>query len=74
MVKSTFPHFSLCKLMTDFRRSFIFTLLTNTLGVAVLSIDGPGKTSLVGVTDLKDVLAEAGAPISAFLFSRLDVR
>ncbi|KZV70760.1 hypothetical protein PENSPDRAFT_734510 [Peniophora sp. CONT] len=44
-------------------RDFIFTLLTNTLGVAVLSIDGPGKTSLVGVTDLKDVLAEAGAPI-----------
>ncbi|VDC03899.1 unnamed protein product [Peniophora sp. CBMAI 1063] len=43
--------------------NFIFTLLTNTLGVAVLSIDGPGQTSLVGVTDLKDVLADAGAPI-----------
>ena len=47
----------------DPTRSFIFNLVSSTLSVAVLSIDGPGKTSLVGVTDFKDVLAGAGTPI-----------
>ena len=72
--KECVQYSSLCISGTNSRYSFIFTLLTNTLGVAVLSIDGPGQTSLVGVTDLKDVLADAGAPIRTSLIFTISDR
>ena len=56
---------------TDGIHSFIFNLVSSTLSVAVLSIDGPGQTSLVGVTDFKDVLANAGTPIRTCCLSFL---